>query len=863
MRGIECGALVDPWNILGFDSNFSLFPALENSIPDHRIDLLIGVMDRMFSLFARSLCCAAAGKHSKEAKDISSEFKQLSLWWDQFAADSVGDCESVEGRAIYEDSQIAAQALAAWQKLGATSGDVRFWRPFVEQIDSAKGYVLIIDTLLDHRDFVAAMHLMMHWLSQSDQVNLHKGSDLFHLIANRWLNDALNMLEHVENAQVNATWNMVAKFFDFLEANSGIYGQVPKWELINSTTDHGEQPFKLEDDPADELYSAAYDEVVYRDSTDDGVEGEILGTGADSFGLAEEARRLSERLGFMVTITRLWKHVAVTSVANADDSRESMQSRFASWLSQARDRQKELRKLIKAIERCDLPQPLPTSASLIEYDRNRAIHEVLIERAIDTYLADLETIQSLFAATTQQPSCPDALTESVACLIRAALKSDVAAARKQVSSYIQDLPQQNFLYIPMAKGGNALTIAQTKGHQRNLKLILDVLPRMGLLHESMMLLHCCAEAERSQAGSSGCVTEFDQMFYVANQQMIAAVVASVSNTKNLKNAEKIAEGEHRDKLLIDYLQQLVGHTSQLWIEHSQTLRLSVLEKVYAEKKWNALVNFIQAHGEDIFTQTFLHLGNLRAILHRGVSLWLEENAASSEEKEWSIYSVMKTDEDKQQIVGHLQVIIEAIVENYGEYREYNGTTTQSDSGELLYAFLDMLRLRSSYDRVAWNLMPAMQVHEILLRYECEAAAEYWRSEMMQRTRETADEMIKKLRELEKRYGMKISTIANRLEEKFVRPLEVDRTKVLIEKCASNDTRQNEEWFSTLEEQIDELSQEPTGAGLDLPQWIATLEEQVRDTSQNHLRRIREDITQKVPQRILGREELEEQLQGFV
>ena len=33
-RGIECGAIVDPWNILGFGGQFSLFPAVENSIPD-------------------------------------------------------------------------------------------------------------------------------------------------------------------------------------------------------------------------------------------------------------------------------------------------------------------------------------------------------------------------------------------------------------------------------------------------------------------------------------------------------------------------------------------------------------------------------------------------------------------------------------------------------------------------------------------------------------------------------------------------------------------------------------------------------------------------------------------------------------
>ena len=36
-RAIQCGALVDPWNILGFGGQFSLFPAVENSVHDHRV----------------------------------------------------------------------------------------------------------------------------------------------------------------------------------------------------------------------------------------------------------------------------------------------------------------------------------------------------------------------------------------------------------------------------------------------------------------------------------------------------------------------------------------------------------------------------------------------------------------------------------------------------------------------------------------------------------------------------------------------------------------------------------------------------------------------------------------------------------
>ena len=44
-RGIKCSAIVDPWNIIGFDGNYSLFPAIENSIRDHRVDDLVELIE--------------------------------------------------------------------------------------------------------------------------------------------------------------------------------------------------------------------------------------------------------------------------------------------------------------------------------------------------------------------------------------------------------------------------------------------------------------------------------------------------------------------------------------------------------------------------------------------------------------------------------------------------------------------------------------------------------------------------------------------------------------------------------------------------------------------------------------------------
>src|SRR5205085_71393 len=109
-----------------------------------------------------------------------------------------------------------------------------------------------------------------------------------------------------------------------------------------------------------------------------------------------------------------------------------------------------------------------------------------------------------------------------------------------------------------------------------------------------------------------------------------------------------------------------------------------------------------------------------------------------------------------------------------EYRDYNTTTTQSDRGEMLYTLLDFLRLRVHYDRVAWNLRPVILAHEILVRRSRDDAAELWRRAIMERTSEVADSLERRLAELRKQYAMRLPTITDRLAERFVRPLTIDR-----------------------------------------------------------------------------------------
>jgi len=77
---------------------------------------------------------------------------------------------------------------------------------------------------------------------------------------------------------------LVRKFFDFLEANADEYWSAPDFTLLTAVerTEHetaGTLPGEDDAEEEESLFSAAYEDVVYTDSTDDGVDGELFDTG--------------------------------------------------------------------------------------------------------------------------------------------------------------------------------------------------------------------------------------------------------------------------------------------------------------------------------------------------------------------------------------------------------------------------------------------------------------------------------------------------------------------------------------------------------------------------------------------------------
>ncbi|RIK72910.1 MAG: hypothetical protein DCC67_18545 [Planctomycetota bacterium] len=872
-RAIECGALVDPWNIVGFAANFSLFPALENTVHDWRVDELIELVEQILDLAARAWSEAAAVDDPALEERFSTVLSRLARWWEQFASSSVEGVKRLVAKEIEVSANLVAGALNAWHKAGAAAGDVAFWRLFVDQFDSAKAFQLVIEALLDHGDVVAARALMMQWVYQRERTPLEEGDNSFHPLAFQWL----ATVEALQHESGDDYWPQVATFFAYLEANAEEYWQAPSLHLGPGRPtppaaesdipfgdpddddfdddadfdyeydyeDDGDSDSDLEDEADDEedehepggLFRAAYDEVTYRDTTDDGVEGDLADDGADVLN-AEwdyEVNRLEQRLSFLNTVARLWKHAAITwgAAAHRAERREVLDQ----WLAQAGANYARLIDLLEEVHRYRFRRPSGSHESLVEFDRLRTTKDALIQKIVNTCV-ETATAARLLMTTRNDSGDAQRFGEPIDAisvdLLRAVLTGKPDGVRRLWPKFLDSLKPRPMLYVPHTRGGAPREIVLTRSLQRLLHDLLGWLPRQGLIRETCELLDLAQQLERDHPVEQGAVTEFDTLFENGYQAIVRAIVESAEGWD-----EPAPPGEVRDvdHILVDVLQQLTERQLDRWLAHSRTLRLSVVEKIASNEQWQPFVAFIERYGADLFTQKFLSLGNLRGILHQGVDEWIDSLSKNDEAVE-NIRLLRELGEETSRAtaVEILSLAIEAVVENYRAYRDYNTTTTQSDHGELLYTFIDFLRQRAAYDRVAWNLKPVVWAHEILVRQGQEAAAEMWRQAFAERTADVADKHLRQLQALAAQYGMQLPTIHDRLSERFVRPLTIDRLRAMVDPAMNGSGKQRERAFEALEQEIAELVAEPHGAGLDVPDWLSALEDEVTEarSRMNHV-----------------------------
>ena len=908
-RGIACGAIVDPWTIIGFGAQYSLFPAIDNTVHDHRVDDLIILLNEIFDLYSRLQKEAAAVGYDDLRSHLSDKMSDLAGWWDKFGSMEVSSVEGFSGQAVWASAAMVATALAAWNKGGTAAGDISFWSRHVERFESPKAFVLLVEALLDQRDLVAAMALMMHWLSQSEEIPLTEGDFSFHTLLIRWIellwkeepdheSEKHKLAGRKRFAPVpeDKRWEMTIKLFDYLEANADKYWKVPQLELddmpllfedgdgkfsmeefdiddFDGTGDFDEvymQEMELEierqieEDLADEdekdLFRAAYENVTYHDTTDDGIDDELADAGSSSFkdtedfGITKESERISERLSFILSLAKLWRYAA-SKFPKLAESRKTdekgtvdpagtlrhtaVEEQLLEWLKQADKTWTDMQQLLAQVMAYEVPEPKGTQDSLIEYDRHRGTKEILIDRIVWTMVELTDAFYTMSAVTDnkqinkQYAERLNHWQQRTLPVFSAFYRSDTKAVKRQWPRMLDALSTETLLYVPTARGGDARAIVAVRFLQQMIIRLFEYAPRLGLITETVQLLNMVEQMEQLHPLRQGAITEYDRLFEKATR-CIAACIAESSKRWHIK--KKDDDFPTTSHALVEYIERIIEILLSGWLSHSRQIRISTVEAIADRRVWEDMKRFIQKYGHDIFTQHFMGFGHLRAVLHQGTANYLKsliriyENEGALETAQTLVEDLIHGKISMEEAVFNIEIIFEAIAENYTEYIDYNSTTIHSDKGEKLYMLLDMLRVLTGYERVSWNLKPVYWVHDEMIRAGRHEAAELWERAVAKRSVQAAEEHLRHYRKLSEKYGMWLPSVHERLNERFIRPLQIARMCGLVPDAireARDET--GHEAFDELEEQIELFAKEPLGVGYEMPEWLSALQDEVMAT----------------------------------
>ena len=374
-RGINCGAIVDPWNLLGFDGNFGLFPAQSNTVRDHRVDDLVELMEQILGYGSQLLSEAAARDNQPLCGRIKLQLHYIANWWHQFAPHEVSSAGAVNPKEIVGAAELVAQAMSLWHQGGAAAGDMAFWAKHAKLFDSPQAYALVIDALMQRDDLGTAMALLIHWLSRAEQIPLRNGDQSFCEFAHRWfacLHERAGQ-QAAKKKVSDENWTRARRFLELIEANADTYWRIPDFhpgEAWTSLDPSGafeevEELPDVQDAGHSSLYDAAYDEMVYRDSTDDGRDDALYEANVTPEDELEcEVDRIALRLDFLQTVASLWRGAATLDVLPQIEvpgnplNQEPLRARRAllgHWVAQAQANREQLSGLLQSVTRYRLP----------------------------------------------------------------------------------------------------------------------------------------------------------------------------------------------------------------------------------------------------------------------------------------------------------------------------------------------------------------------------------------------------------------------------------------------------------------------------------------------------------------------------
>ncbi len=864
-RGIECGALADPWNILGFSGNYPLFINRQESTRDDRIDVLIHLVRKTCESFGRLWKEAVAADETKIEKMVANDFYVFADWWDQFGSDEVEDVPGFSALEMWEAHERGTKVLREWRAAGSEKGDIAFWRDRVEHFDSAENYALIVETLLDHNDLAAAMALLVHWASRGEEVSFGEGMRALYAFCLRWIfkvwrGNLPDLNTHRKR------WELTRRFIDFLEANSEQYWRAPQFGLTppgdidRMKEDYAYDEYTADDDVPPELEGASdeflsafrdaverldesfFDDLLsgekefdFQDSGEDGSEGAVADDQNPLFiELSSEFRYLTNHLLFLMTVARLWYHTAMFCFPITQPDKERYEV-FENWRRQAAELSEKLVQLAETVYRFPIPRPRSGTESIIEFDQLNVMRLSFCERVVDTAVAMADAERALTAAIPEDFVRSDdgetpwgGWLDEYRIVFRAMLHGDAETVSDHWPALLEKIHSEPILYVHLARGGQPSRLFAAVNLHRALGRLLRYAPCLGLITETLQLLQAIRRMEEESPLAPASVTEYDRMYDAACRGIFDVVLEVLRK----EYSERKASARSMERKF-DVLHAVVERLLKIWLEHAESIRVSSAEPLRDPEIWQMVKQFIERYGAGLFTQDFMSMPNLRGILQEGIDEFLK--ALCDDTRARGISSPLVDDLESGKLPWRecrwcLQIIFETILENYAEYIDYNGITTQSDYGQNLYMLLDFLRQAGFYQRTAWNLRPIFLAHEVLMQRDERPMAAAWEVAVRERTRIITQDLLAGYRMLSLKYGIHLPSLYDLFRAGFSRQL-VEHDLMWLAKRAltAENPKDRRDAVNDIVRLVEKLLDEISGFHYRMADWIEALEETIHHT----------------------------------
>ena len=844
-RAVGCGAVVDPWNILGLSGQFPLHEQGGESLPDPRVDDLIDETASILDGYAATWRCAALQGVEHEAIRAENALERLATWWDRYATTTVSGVEYLSGREVRDSTREVISLLMHRRALGAETPPPSFWRKEVAAFTSPRSHAQAAESLLQEGDLDGAMGLLIYWASLLEGPTLEQ-------LGGEWLAAAARWLARAFGDRSFEGRSRVRRFLELIEANTSGVADIIEMAASgrSSSISHGDESFPElaesaadDDSPdSDESVASAYESMVWRDSTDDGIDGGMLEH--DKPGdIGNGPAAIEQAAEFLAGCARLLRHAVTAScVVQSDDAcvltREERDA-VVGWRHTLRRQRRAMVRAATLIASRTISTPAGTPEA--EEDRIRWQKDAAAERLVDAAVEITETLWMLSARmhlTSTQPSSSKQQESSrglVGRLFAAIFRGNADHARVLLQDLSGKLNGKAVLYVPLSRGGRPDRIVRARSRKRLLAKLAGSLPRIGLVSETTKLVQLAKSLERKRPAGGASVSEFDRVFEAATMSLVERIVESAHTPEEAGNvvAEELAK-----QRILDGLALLVPKLLETWMTHARQLRLSVLERVREDKPFESIKEFIEKYGKGFFTQHTLSPPSLRSILRGGVRSYLErlldrEQGSPDVESLHLNHPSHLLDDLSSGVLTmksaqtRIRLVLESIAENHAEYRDWNSTTTQSDQGEKIHILLNFLRLKAEYERIAWTLRPVTMAHRILARRGESAAAAAWRTRMNEETAETVSELVSKLDRLQEETGVRLASINDRVRRPFTAALEQDELESFVEPAIAELTTGSPTGAGDiLEERAKSFLGIASGSGVEVPEWLERLTNRV-------------------------------------